>query len=817
MAISSKIEEVILEITKTAGNISDSLKIGIGETNIPGSSIFEINNLLSVANTGYPFFGIVETDPLGFQPSYGATTDRYNIKISSGKVSYNGSLIDLLEQKVSLKKDFIKDYNLTAFGATSYKYGITIGFPLSEAEKSIQTYNTSVNATSLSGTTVLYVTSTSNAKTLGFPLEAHVGSVYLRFIGVNDIDTGLIIDPTFYNGSQYGVLPSTIIENTPVKFVYQPKLQYISGFPISTSSSDPGLFHYFPPLPSSWLPVAKVLVEDPNYPIVAGTGRTAFIRTVVDIPTNTSTNKILGDSADISNVIQSCNSAIDNLRTYRKNAVISSVVNALNQYTYSLTSATNLKISQYWSLQPFRPTQYYSKGLSFSGLERFEFPSNFAEAYYNITGQDLQHTFGVFRGDLIDYNQAALGSTTINSSAITATVIPCAANYSSLTSGTQIYGVSGVRSIALDEYLETVPAYSGKISTTITSNNYMVELNWSGSGVTDSLFYHVYKRPNLSSELTENRITNIDEIKNYPYFTGLAITDTTNYAVPRFSAISIIPNEDCFVGGVTLKFGFSAPGQTASTGSTGVNIALYGNSAGAPNPSSLLAYTDTLRYENISEGFGSYTVKFDTGVNLDASTQYWLVIDKPTSLNVGTGSTDMITRIITSGTSKFLTSSSFGSWSDSGNTAYVKLRGYLDNGSSLGTNYKRGIKFTNKIANKPRRLSVYVPPVEDIVNNTGLILNGNTTGTAFSTDTSIKNELLVTVYARNGTGGTTTVLSTLVPKGTIRDTRFLLGTETDLFDRVDNIIVNPGNDLTRVNNGPIIWDIYDLITVETEP
>jgi hypothetical protein len=807
MAISSKIEEVILEITKTAGNISDSLKIGIGETNIPGSSIFEINNLLSVANTGYPFFGIVETDTLGFQASYSASDDRYNVKISSGKVSYNGSLIDLLEQKVSIKKDFIKDYNLTAFGATAYKYGITIGFPLSEAEKSIQTYNTSVNATSLSGTNVLYVTSTSNAKTLGFPLEAHVGSIYLRFIGVNDLDTGLIIDSTFYNGSQYGVLPSTIIENTPVKFVYQPKLQYISGFPISTSSSDPSLFHYFPPLPSSWLPVAKVLVEDPNFPIIAGTGRTAFIRTVVDIPTNTSTNKILGDSADVSNVIQSCNSAIDNLRNYRKNAVITSVVNALNQYTYALTSVTNLKISQYWSLQPFRPTQYYSKGLSFSGLERFEFPSNFAEAYYNITGQDLQHTFAVFRGDLIDYNQAALGST----------VIPCAANYSSLTSGTQIYGVSGVRSIALDEYLETVPSYSSKISTTITSNNYMVELNWSGSGVTDSLFYHIYKRPNLSSELTENRITNIDEIKNYPYFTGLAITDTTSYTVPRFSAISIIPNEDCFVGGVTLKFGFSAPGQTASIGSTGVNIALYGNSAGAPDSSTLLAYTDTLRYEDVSEGFGAYTVKFDTGINLDASTQYWLVIDKPTNLTVGTGSTEMITRVINSGTSKLLSSSSFGSWVDSGKTPYVKLRGYLDNGSSLGTNYKRGIKFTNKIANKPRRLSVYVPPVENIINNTGLILNGNTTGTAFSTDTSIKNELLVTVYARNGTGGTTTVMSTLVPKGTIRDTRFLLGADTDLFDRVDNIIVSPGTDLTRVNNGPIIWDIYDLITVETEP
>ena len=44
MAISSKIEEVILEITKTAGNIYDALKYGIGSSEIPGSSIFEINN-----------------------------------------------------------------------------------------------------------------------------------------------------------------------------------------------------------------------------------------------------------------------------------------------------------------------------------------------------------------------------------------------------------------------------------------------------------------------------------------------------------------------------------------------------------------------------------------------------------------------------------------------------------------------------------------------------------------------------------------------------------------------------------------------------
>ena len=77
--------------------------------------------------------------------------------------------------------------------------------------------------------------------------------------------------------------------------------------------------------------------------------------------------------------------------------------------------------------------------------------------------------------------------------------------------------------------------------------------------------------------------------------------------------------------------------------------------------------------------------------------------------------------------------------------------------------------------------------------------------------------MLVSVTAKYGTGGTEVTMTTTVPKGTPRDTRFLLGTETDLYDRVTNVIVSPGTDVTRVGNGPILWDIYDLITVETVP
>ena len=181
MAISSKIEEIILEIAKNAGNISDAMTLGVGDVDIPSSAIFEINNLLSTAQTGYPYFGIVETNPLGFIPSYSFSSDQYNVVYGSGTISYNGSLIQLSQQKIPIKKEFVKDYNLVGLGSTAHKYGITVGIPISEAQKAIQTFNTTVSIASTSGSNILYVTSVNTATSLGFPLEAHVGSLYLKF------------------------------------------------------------------------------------------------------------------------------------------------------------------------------------------------------------------------------------------------------------------------------------------------------------------------------------------------------------------------------------------------------------------------------------------------------------------------------------------------------------------------------------------------------------------------------------------------------------------------------------------------------------
>ena len=290
--------------------------------------------------------------------------------------TYSERKLDLLNLK-----EFVKDYDTVGLGSTGFRYGINIGFPLSEAQKTEQVWNTTVSQSSASGSNILYVADTSIPSTLGFPLEANVGALLIKFKNYNSDKTGLIIDPSYYNGTSYGVLPYDILAGTPVKFIFSPRLKYITGFPVETTNDDPVSFQYYPPIPKDWLDISKVLIADPKNPRIAGTGHSSYIRTVIDLPTQNSANPILGDSTDVNQVIASTNTAITALSKYRSSSVIMNTIQAVSSYTANISSDTGYSTRKYWSLQPFRPTQYYSKGLSFSGLERFEFPYNFSEAY----------------------------------------------------------------------------------------------------------------------------------------------------------------------------------------------------------------------------------------------------------------------------------------------------------------------------------------------------------------------------------------------------------------------------------------------------
>ena len=816
MAISSKVEEIVLELTKTVGNIYDALNYGIGDVDTPGSSIFEINNLLSMANTGFPYFGILETAPLGCDTTYDITYDPYYVTVGSGQVAYNGSVINLQPQKIPLKKEWSKNYSTGGFGA-SYKYGVTLGLPITEVQKATKTWATTVSTTCVSGTSILYVKDVTIAINLGFPIQAFVGNYLITFSNVTDDLTGLIVDPSYYNGSSFGTLPATYYLDNPITFFFQPRVKYITGFPVLETSENVNTFDYFPPLPQSWIPISKVMLKNPENPIVVDSG-TGLTRTIVDMPTDISTYQILGDSTDKNLIIQSCNEANDALAVYKLNNYVRNTVSAVYSYLSTVSSNSGVTNRELLATQPFRKTEFYSKGTSFSGLERFELPYNFAKAYYETVGSDVQHTFAIFRGDLITYNAAIGSSNTAAATGFTTEVIPCSNYISSLSAGTQIYGVTIVYNISIDEYVESIPVYSNLVSSNFTSSNYLVELNWSGAGITNPLFYHVYKKPQLSSDLIERRLTNINEIQYPPDNTMTTIQDNTDLLLRNgLTAFKITPKENCFVGGVTLKLKYTAGGQLTGSGTTGLSLSIFSATGSTPTPNGIITSSSMIRNSDIQQGTNEYTVKFDDGVNLYQGTSYWLMVNKPVDFTTGLGSTDLYTRIISGGSGQGLTSINSGSsWTGTGGTAYYKFRGYLDNGNIPGDILRRGVKLTNRIALEPSKLSVYVPYVEDLTIS-NVVFNGSTTGIATTDDQTIKNDLVVTVIAKNGENGEPTTLTTTVPKGTMRNQRFSLGNDLQVFDRVIDAYVTPGTDLTRINNGPILWDIYDLITIETTP
>jgi hypothetical protein len=816
MAISSKVEEIVLELTKTVGNIYDALNYGIGDIDKPGSSIFEINNLLSMANTGFPYFGILETAPLGCDTTYDITYDPYYVTVRSGQLAYNGSVINLQPQKIPLKKEWSKNYSVGGFGS-SYKYGVTLGLPITEAQKATQTWATTVSDTCLAGTSILLVKDASIAVNLGFPIQAFVGNYLITFSNVTDDLTGLIVDPSYYNGSSFGTLPATYYLDNPVSFLFQPRVKYITGFPVLETSENVNTFDYFPPLPQSWIPISKVMVKNPENPVVVDSG-TGLTRTVIDMPTDISTYQILGDTTDKNLIIQSCNEANSSLTAYKSNDYVRNTVSAVYRYLSTVSSNSGLTNRELLASQPFRKTEFYSKGTSFSGLERFELPYNFSKAYFETIGSDVQHTFAVFRGDLITYNAAIGSDNTASATGFTNVVIPCSNYISSLSSGTQIYGVTIVYNISTDEYVESIPVYSNLISSNFTSSNYLVELNWTGAGITNPLFYHVYKKPQLCSDLIERKLTNINEIQHPSFNSMTSIEDNSDLSLNNgLTAFKITPNEDCFIGGVSLKLKYTAGGQMTGSGSTGLSISIYSATGSTPTPNGMITSSSLIRNSDIQQGTNEYTIKFSSGANLNQGSTYWLVINKPSDFTTGLGSTALYTRIITGGSGQGLTSVNNGSsWTGTGGTAYYKFRGYLDDGNISGEVLRRGVKLTNRIALQPSKISVYVPYVEDLTSS-NVVFNGSTTGIATTDDQTIKNDLIVTVIAKNGENGEPTTLTTTVPKGTPRNQRFALGNDLQVFDRVIDAYITPGTDLTRINNGPILWDIYDLITIETTP
>jgi hypothetical protein len=60
MPVDIKTEEIIKNITKSLAEVYKSYSESIGDENTANTSIFELNNLRSIAEDGIPYFGVIE-------------------------------------------------------------------------------------------------------------------------------------------------------------------------------------------------------------------------------------------------------------------------------------------------------------------------------------------------------------------------------------------------------------------------------------------------------------------------------------------------------------------------------------------------------------------------------------------------------------------------------------------------------------------------------------------------------------------------------------------------------------------------------------
>lgn len=97
-------EEFIAEYARVVGNAHIAIEDGIGSLTTPGSALFNLNQLSLLATTKLPAFGVVQT---GANTGFNVTVDSSDptfLRVSSGTVAYNGNLINVSSQRISIKK-----------------------------------------------------------------------------------------------------------------------------------------------------------------------------------------------------------------------------------------------------------------------------------------------------------------------------------------------------------------------------------------------------------------------------------------------------------------------------------------------------------------------------------------------------------------------------------------------------------------------------------------------------------------------------------------------------------------------------------------
>ena len=812
-------EEYFAQLTRAIGDGYLAISQGIGTEDIPGSASFELAQLNDVLQHYMPKFGVLSTLVGGnapFQITYpDPSGNPYLVQVGAGYVGYTptggtSQQIIFYSQSIPIRYYFAATY------PTNYQYGVALGIPVDEAKKSVQTYTSSVSHSALATDVQLQIANVSLAESLGFPLKANVGNNFVIFSGVNASGTALLVDPSFNGGGGCGQLGFAAAPLTRVNFIYEPRVHAIYGLPCPSTTVDPLAFGYMPQLPSDWLPVAQIIVVNPQTPYIATNGSSYAIASTVQAWPDPSAATPLFGEADAKTLNPIITSARNSLKAIRNAAVSSALMSGVEQYTQTLAQNPQTSFRSYWASMPYEPTTQFSRGISFENYERFEFSDSFAQAYFAARGQDVQHTFGIFRGDIFGGKSILLPNSGVTGvSAVSKSSNPLS---STIPRGTYVYGVSAVFNSPGLASGETAPNYATAIAAGSSPTFYMNAVGWNAITLNGQqpAFYHIYRRASLSGQQAEYRLTTPGQITASGNLTSPDPTLFTAYAVmsTQWEAVQFVPSSG-YIGAIGVNLSVSA---LLTNPSEQLTISIHTDDSG---PNDLVATGTPISYSALTVApaiMKSIITPVTSGWNFTPGATYWLVLQQS---NAPSGGNIQLLVDTDGGLSNVDATSTNGSYWTLNNAKefYSELYAFVDTGTPGQSLIQRGVKLTGKVAQAPRNLRVYVPNVTPDAGAFSRVPtfapdSGNISATE---NTLTKNDMVVTVTAQLGATGAPTSFTVTVPKGTARNTAFPLGGPNDLFDRIIDMQIVPGSNLTINENGFIQWDLYDFITVETVP
>lgn len=214
-------------------------------------------------------------------------------------------------------------------------------------------------------------------------------------------------------------------------------------------------------------------------------------------------------------------------------------------------------------------------------------------------------------------------------------------------------------------------------------------------------------------------------------------------------------------------------------------------------------------------------VKNSNFVNLNPNTNYWAVFTMNTPYALAAN--QKLSFFQAAGyTSNIATSINGSTFISSTTSVQVAKLGYVDQNSIGNLISSRGVYLTDDKSSYPTRIQLYVPNIDLsslTYNDVGPVATVNG---IYQTSLPIQNSMIVSVLAMNSQTGITSTLVGRIDRNTPRGSSILLGSISDLYDKVLDVFVQPNvNSAAGMNYIPntniINWSIFDLFTVDSKP